>query len=46
MDMKQKQCAVIEFLSLEGPPGDEIAIRLHNAVKEAAYSRATGVLMD
>jgi hypothetical protein len=32
---------VTEFLLLEGRPGDEIAIRLHNISEEAADSRAT-----
>jgi hypothetical protein len=34
MDTKQRQRAVIEFLLLEGRPGDEIAIRLHNVYEE------------
>jgi hypothetical protein len=40
MNTKQKQRTVIEFLLLEGRPGDEIAVRLHNVYQEAAYSRA------
>jgi hypothetical protein len=36
MDTKQKQRAVIEFLVLEGQPGEEIAIRLHNVYDESA----------
>jgi hypothetical protein len=41
MHTKQKQFAVIELLFLEGWPGDEIPIRLHNLYEEAACSRAT-----
>jgi hypothetical protein len=41
MDAKQKQRAVIEFLLLEGRPGNKTAIRLHDMHEEAAYSRAT-----
>jgi hypothetical protein len=32
---------VIEFLLIEGRPGDEIASRLHNVYEEADHSRAT-----
>jgi hypothetical protein len=38
-DVKDKQRAVIEFLSLEGSPSDEIITRLQNVDGEDAYSR-------
>jgi DNA-binding CsgD family transcriptional regulator len=38
MDVKQKEHAVIEFLSLEGRSGKEIAIRLQDVYGEAACS--------
>jgi hypothetical protein len=41
MDVKEKQRAVIEFLSLEGCPGDEILIRLQNVHGTDGYSRSS-----
>jgi DNA-binding NarL/FixJ family response regulator len=41
MDIKDRQRTVIEFLFLEGCPGDEIATGLRNVYREDAYWRAT-----
>jgi hypothetical protein len=41
MDVKQKQCAVIEFLLLEEHPSDEMAMRLQNMYGQDAYCLAS-----
>jgi hypothetical protein len=41
MDVKQKHRAVIEFLLLEGYPGDDTVLRLQNAYGRDACCRAS-----